>query len=135
LQSGIDVTNFVVVLNTDEAVKAFSTGDNVTLGGNLSISAGPIGMGTEFSTSIYERSALYSYSWSKGFFAGVSIEGTVIMQRKFANKQYYHNETSVAEILNGKGDTSDLSELYDVLNYLEGKESNDIISNKHERNK
>ncbi|KAJ3196399.1 DUF500 super, partial [Dinochytrium kinnereticum] len=35
-QIGIEVTDFVIILNTADAVKAFSMGGNVTLGGNLS---------------------------------------------------------------------------------------------------
>lgn len=123
-QFGADVTNFVIILNTDKAVKAFSCGDNVTLGGNLSVSAGPIGMGTEVSGSVYETSALYSYSSSKGFFAGVSVEGTIIMERKDTNKQFYGRDISAAEILSGKADLTSLStnnDLYDVLKRAEGK--------------
>jgi len=124
-QFGADVTNFVIILNTDKAVKAFSSGDNVTLGGGLSVSAGPIGMGTEVSSSVYEPSALYSYSSSKGFFAGVSVEGTIIMERKDANKKFYGKDISAAEILSGKGDLTSLStnnDLYDVLKRAEGRD-------------
>lgn len=124
-QFGADVTNFVIILNTDKAVKAFSSGDNVTLGGGLSVSAGPIGMGTEVSSSVYEPSALYSYSSSKGFFAGVSVEGTIIMERKDANKKFYGRDIPAAEILSGKGDLTSLStnnDLYDVLKRAEGRD-------------
>lgn len=125
-QVGADVTNFVIILNTDEAVKTFSHGDNVTLGGNLTVTAGPIGMGTEVSSSIYEPAALYSYSNSKGFFAGVSVEGTIIKERKDANKQFYGKDISAAEILGGKADLTPLStnnELYEVIKSAEGKDS------------
>jgi lipid-binding SYLF domain-containing protein len=33
LMSAIDITEVVIVLNSDEAVKAFSRGGNVTVGG------------------------------------------------------------------------------------------------------
>jgi lipid-binding SYLF domain-containing protein len=45
LQIGADITDFVVVLNTEDAVRAFSMGGNVTIGGNISAAAGPIGTG------------------------------------------------------------------------------------------
>ncbi|CAO3691244.1 unnamed protein product [Rhizopus microsporus] len=48
-QIGADITDFVLILNSDEAVRAFSQGGNLTLGGNLSVSAGPIGAGGEAS--------------------------------------------------------------------------------------
>ena len=41
------MTNYVIILNNADAVKAFSLGGNVTLGGNLSVSAGPVGRTAE----------------------------------------------------------------------------------------
>ena len=42
-QIGAEVTEFVLVLNTEDAVKAFSHGGNVSIGGDLSVAAGPVG--------------------------------------------------------------------------------------------
>src|SRR5262249_37142967 len=42
-QIGAEVTELVLVLNTPDAVAAFARGANVTLGGDLSVAAGPIG--------------------------------------------------------------------------------------------
>jgi lipid-binding SYLF domain-containing protein len=39
LQIGADISEFVVVLNSDEAVAAFAKGGNVTVGGNLCVLA------------------------------------------------------------------------------------------------
>ncbi len=36
LQIGADITDFVIVLNSEDAVRAFSLGGNVTIGGNIS---------------------------------------------------------------------------------------------------
>ncbi|CAI2173326.1 5938_t:CDS:2 [Funneliformis geosporum] len=101
-QLGADVTNFLIVLNSEEAVKAFCRGENLTLGGNLSVSAGPVGFGQEYSGSLYERAPLYSYSKSKGLFAGVSVEGTIIIERKDANKEFYGDDVSVEDLLTGR---------------------------------
>jgi lipid-binding SYLF domain-containing protein len=43
LQIGAQVTDFVFVLNNRDAVRAFSRGGNVTLGGDVSAAAGPVG--------------------------------------------------------------------------------------------
>ena len=45
LQIGADITDFVIVLNNKDAVCAFSLGGNVTIGGGISATAGPIGTG------------------------------------------------------------------------------------------
>ena len=50
---------------TQEAVDAFSKGGNVTLGGNLSAAAGPVGRTAEGSVAL--QAAMYSYSISQGF--------------------------------------------------------------------
>lgn len=68
LQVGADVSDFVIVLNSDEAVRAFSKGGNVTIGGNLSATAGPIGTGGAVQTALINPSPMLSYSKSKGEF-------------------------------------------------------------------
>ena len=45
LQIGADITDFVIVLNNEDAVCVFSLGGNVTIGGGISATAGPIGTG------------------------------------------------------------------------------------------
>ncbi|KAF9183113.1 hypothetical protein BGZ49_004616, partial [Haplosporangium sp. Z 27] len=102
-QIGAEITDFVVVLNNHTAVKSFATGGNVTLGGNLSVAAGPIGRTAEAgaSASVKSIAAIYSYSKSKGLFAGVSIEGSVIVERKDANEAFYRQKVTAAELLSG----------------------------------
>jgi SH3 domain-containing YSC84-like protein 1 len=99
-QIGAEVTEFVMVLNTDAAVKAFSGDANVTLGGDISVAAGPIGRHAE--AAITPVAAVYTYSRSQGLFAGVSLEGTVIGTRNDANAAYYGRPVTAGEILSGK---------------------------------
>jgi lipid-binding SYLF domain-containing protein len=87
LQIGAEVTEFVMILNTDAAVQAFSRDVNVTLGGDISVAAGPIGRTAE--VGIAPIAAVYTYSRSQGLFAGVSLEGTVIGTRNDANAEFY----------------------------------------------
>jgi lipid-binding SYLF domain-containing protein len=100
LQIGAQVTEFVMILNTDAAVQAFSRDVNVTLGGDISVAAGPIGRNAE--AAITPIAAIYTYSRSQGLFAGVSLEGTVIGTRNDANAEYYGRRVTPEEILSGK---------------------------------
>jgi len=100
LQIGAEVTDFVIVLNNDAAVRAFSRGGNVTLGGDLSAAAGPVGR--DAAAAITPTAAIYTYSKSKGLFAGASLEGAVIGTRKGANERYYHRPVTAADILQGR---------------------------------
>jgi hypothetical protein len=101
-QIGAEVTDFVVVLNSAEAVKAFSTGGQVTLGGNLSVAAGPSGRNAEADIAISNTAApIFSYSKTRGLFAGVSVEGSVIMERKDANEKFYRQPVTARQLLSG----------------------------------
>jgi lipid-binding SYLF domain-containing protein len=99
-QAGVEITEFVMILNTPAAVEAFSKQGNVTLGGNLSVSAGPVGRSAEAAVSL--QSAIYSYSRSQGLFAGVSLEGTVVSVKDDYNQAYYGKPVTAQEILSGK---------------------------------
>lgn len=99
-QAGVQVSELIIVLNTPDAVAAFAKGGNVTLGGNMSLAAGPVGRDLEGSMTL--GAVMYTYSRSQGFFAGVSLEGTVIGTRDEANAQYYSKLGITArEILSG----------------------------------
>ncbi|GAA5878054.1 hypothetical protein JCM8547_005607 [Rhodosporidiobolus lusitaniae] len=103
LQIGAESSEFVVVLNSDEALAAFAKGGNVQIGGQLSAAAGPIGVGGAVNTAISLNPApLYTYSKSKGLFAGMSLEGTVLIERKDANAAFYGQQLAAVDLLNGK---------------------------------
>ena len=99
-QAGVQVTEHVMILNTPEAIKAFTQGTNFTLGANLSVAVGPVGRSAEAGVS--PRAAIYTYSRSQGIFAGVSLEGTAVATRYEANEQYYGKPVYPADILEGK---------------------------------
>ena len=100
LQIGAEVTEFVMILNTDEAVKAFSRDVNVTLGGDISVAAGPVGR--HVAAAVTPVAAVYTYSRTQGLFAGISLEGTVVGTRNDANAEYYGRSITPEEILSGK---------------------------------
>lgn len=99
-QIGAQVSEFVIILNTPDAVKAFSRGGNVSLGADLSVAAGPVGR--DLGADVLPTAAVYTYSRSQGLFAGVSLEGTVLVARDDTNKEYYGRTVTPAEILTGK---------------------------------
>ena len=99
-QIGAEVTDFVIVLNNDRAVRAFSKGGNVTLGADASVAAGPVGRAAE--ADVTPRAAIYTYSRSKGLFVGASLEGAVIGTRTGANQHYYGHPVSAYDILHGR---------------------------------
>jgi len=98
-QAGAQVSELVFVLNTPDAVVAFAKGGNVTLGGAMSLATGPVGRDLEGAMTV--GAVMYTYSRSQGFFAGVSLEGTVIGTRDDANAEFYGKPVQAREILSG----------------------------------
>ncbi|KAI8986660.1 DUF500-domain-containing protein [Trametes punicea] len=103
-QAGAEMTDFLVVLNSRSAVKSFMSAGSLTLGGNLSIAVGPLGRNGEAIGSLNTSgkvAAMYSYSKTRGLFGGVSIEGSVIVERQDANAQAYRADVTVKQLLSG----------------------------------
>jgi lipid-binding SYLF domain-containing protein len=72
-----------------------------TLGGDASVAAGPVGRHVEAGTDIKLESEIYSYSRSRGLFAGIALEGAAL--------QIDHNSTWALYSLSA----------YDILNRTE----------------
>jgi len=98
-QIGAQITEFVFILNTNRAVRAFSRDGNLTLGADASAAAGPVGR--EAAAAVTPTAAIYTYSRSKGLFVGASLEGAVIATQKTANDRYYGRPVSARDILSG----------------------------------
>jgi len=127
LQIGADITDFVIVLNSEDSVRAFSIGGNVTIGGNISAAAGPIGTGGSVQASLAHPAPMFSYSKSKGLFAGLSLEGTVLVERKDANRDFYGSPVPARDILSGRVPPPEVaSRLYEVIEAAEGIDESGI---------
>ena len=99
---GVDIYDCVLVLNTDEAVTAFSKW-RATVGGEISAVAGPVGVGGILETELHKRRApIFTYLRSRGFYAGVQIDGTVVIERTDENERFYGYKYSAMDILGGK---------------------------------
>lgn len=105
-QIGFELTDFVYILNTEDAVKTFAQAGSLTLGGNISLAAGPLGRNAEAggSASLKSVAAIFAYSKTKGLFAGVSLEGSAIIERREANRKFYGNNCKAKQILSGQVD-------------------------------
>lgn len=102
-QVGLELTDFVFVLNDDAAVRTLSEAGTFTLGVNVSIAAGPTGRNAEAAGAASAKavSGIFAYSDTKGIFAGASLEGSAIIERKDANEKLYKRRISTKELLSG----------------------------------
>lgn len=103
-QIGAELTDFVFILNTQAAVDTFSQAGSITLGGNVSVAVGPIGRNAEAagSASLKSVAAIFAYSKTKGLFAGVSLEGSALIERRDANQKFYGPGATAKKILSGR---------------------------------
>ncbi|RDW75256.1 putative YSC84 [Coleophoma cylindrospora] len=102
-QIGFELTDFVFILNDAAAVRTFSQAGSLTLGGNVSIAAGPIGRNAEAAGAASTRgvAGIFAYSKTKGLFAGVSLEGSAIIERRDANEKLYGQRFTARQLLEG----------------------------------
>ncbi|KAH0548050.1 hypothetical protein GP486_008209 [Trichoglossum hirsutum] len=102
-QVGAELTDFVFILNDAAAVRTFSQAGSVTLGGNVSIAVGPVGRNAEAAgaASTGGVAGIFSYSKTKGLFAGVSLEGSVLVERRDANGKLYNRRIAARDLLEG----------------------------------
>ncbi|CAM1506409.1 Fc.00g060500.m01.CDS01 [Cosmosporella sp. VM-42] len=102
-QIGFELTDFVFILNDANAVKTFAQAGSLTLGGNVSLAAGPVGRNAEAAGAASLRSVagIFSYSKTKGLFAGVSLEGSAIIERRDANEKMYGTRYTAQQLLTG----------------------------------
>lgn len=103
-QIGAELTDFVFILNSKAAVDSFAQFGSITLGANISVAAGPLGRNAEGAgtASLKSASAIFSYSKTKGLFAGVSLEGSAIVERREANRKFYGENCKARYILSGR---------------------------------
>jgi lipid-binding SYLF domain-containing protein len=90
VQLGIESTDVVLVFRTATSVDRFLKGKGkLTLGGDVGIAAGPVGREAEAATDARLRAEIFSYSRSRGFFAGASLEGAALLIDHKANDAFY----------------------------------------------
>ena len=118
-QIGFELTDFVFILNDNSAVKTFAQAGSLTLGGNVSLAAGPVGRNAEAAgaASLKSIAGIFSYSKTKGLFAGVSLEGSGIIERRDANEKLYGTRYTAQELLQGNvAPPPQAAPLMDILN-------------------
>ena len=87
-QAGVQSTDVILVFKTRQGVDNIANG-KLTLGADASIAAGPVGRHTEIATDIQFEAEVFSYSRSRGLFAGVAFSGAGVSMDRMANAAFY----------------------------------------------
>lgn len=117
---GAQVSDHVFVCMTEEAVEMLmSSNGSVQLGADIGVAVGPVGRSLEADYGASHGghvAPIYTYSLSKGFYAGVSLDGKVIVTRHNVNEKFYGRKVAPEEILQGRIPTPPAAQpLYDAL--------------------
>ena len=100
-QAGAQETDVVLVFTTRAGVEGITDG-KLALGADASVAAGPVGRTASAATDPTFSAEIYSYSRSRGLFAGVALDGTVLAIDRGANARYYGGKrVNTTDIFNG----------------------------------
>lgn len=118
LQIGIQSTDLVLVFRHKGVLAKVKNGD-FTIGGDISAAAGPVGRSSQATTDYKLEAEVYSYSRSRGLFAGITIHGSNLAIDKQANHAFYKNKMTSSEIFEtGKSTDAAVVGLKSALNSL-----------------
>ncbi len=93
MQIGADSSEIILMVMTEKGMDAMLSKE-FKLGGDVGISAGPVGAGAKAQTA-----DILAYGRSKGAFVGISIDGSVVAPRYEWNNTYYGKEVTLIDIL------------------------------------
>ena len=94
LQIGGEVAEVIMMIRTQKALDSLFTTE-IKLGGDASIAMGPVGIGAKSAVT----ADIVSFSLSKGLFAGLNLEGSVVKVSDSSNKAYYGKAVSPVDII------------------------------------
>jgi lipid-binding SYLF domain-containing protein len=87
-QAGVQATDVILVFKTRNSVRGLLAG-KFTLGADAAVAAGPVGRQAAAATDTALKAEIYSYSRSRGLFAGVCLDGSALRIDSTANAVYY----------------------------------------------
>jgi len=96
-QIGVQSVDLILVFRHKDVLSKVRNGD-FTIGGDISAAAGPVGRTSSANTDYKLEAEVYSYSRSRGLFAGVSINGANLAVDKNANYTFYGPAVTSGEL-------------------------------------
>jgi lipid-binding SYLF domain-containing protein len=91
-QIGVETVDLVLLVMNRRGVDELLE-DRFTLGGNVSVAAGPVGREGAAATDAQFSAQILAYSRAKGLFAGATLEGAALHSDDSSNKALYGQDT------------------------------------------
>jgi len=99
-QLGLQSVDLVMLVMSDAGMKKLLSA-KLTLGADMSVSAGPVGKGREVDTDVALKTEAVSYTRSRGLFAGVELDGAVVEQDSSTTASLYGRPATFQQLLSG----------------------------------
>jgi len=100
-QIGVQSSDIVLVFTTAKGIEGITDG-KLTLGADASVAAGPVGRQASAATDQNFTAEVYSYSRSRGLFAGVALDGSILAIDTKSNKGLYGQSAPAKDIISRK---------------------------------
>lgn len=102
-QVGYNSTDiFLVIKDASHLQKLFEQKGAFSIGGDATIAAGPLGREASAATNLDFDTGIFSYSKSRGVFAGISLEGADLRLDKKLNRDYYGSNDQALAVLSSE---------------------------------
>jgi lipid-binding SYLF domain-containing protein len=106
LQAGIQEVSVVLLLMDEKGLDVFKRTD-FEIGADISIAPGPLG--DSIQADIDLNDSIYSYSYSKGIYAGFTLSGSVVKADSKANRDFYGESITSEEVINNNRVNNELA--------------------------
>jgi lipid-binding SYLF domain-containing protein len=100
-QIGGESTDIVMLVMNRRGMERLAS-DKFTIGGDASAAAGPVGRTSAADTDILLRAEILSYSRTRGVFAGISLDGTVVSRDGSEDRKLYGHKVRNQDVLTGE---------------------------------
>jgi SH3 domain-containing YSC84-like protein 1 len=98
LQIGGQAADYVFLIMNPKGID-YLMRSKFSLGADASVAAGPVGRTGSASTDLRMQAEILSYSRTRGLFAGLSLEGTVVRQDRDGNVNVYGERVDPRKVL------------------------------------
>ncbi len=101
-QAGAQSSDIILVFTTRTGIEGIA-GGKLTLGADASVATGPVGRQGSAATDMGFNAEIYSYARTRGLFAGIALDGSVVSIDKSANSALYGKSgVTATEIFSGQ---------------------------------
>lgn len=100
-QAGVQSSDVILIFRTQRSIDGIVNG-KFTLGADAAVAAGPVGRQANASTDAELKAEIYSYARSRGLFAGIALDGTVLGIDYSGNERVYGKNITPRRVLAGQ---------------------------------